>query len=721
MPPKPGHLPVGDSKQALVRGILACLVSALVLAALSGIRFLAPLDDSIYDTLLHTRAGGTEAGAASGIVLITVDEESMAVLNRRWPWPRSIYAQALDRLFAAGVRAVGIDLLFLEASEDSADDESLAAALARHPKVVVAAKFEGMERRFVEGGVSLSGRRLVLPHPRFRPYSRYGIINLELGSGGVVRSFRSTFAHQGESYPSFGGVLHEIAFGVEPRFPAEGSLRIDYRGPPGSFPRFPAYQLLDGTVPDDALRNKVVLLGVTFSDAHDLFPTPFTDRPRPSSGVEVQANILSSIRRGTYPRPVARWLQLVLVLALSLFSGYLILFRSGTAMIASYAAMLVVGGIVAPWLMEHKGVFMDLSYLAIAMPLTFALVSLPMRKPLVLETRVGPYKLLEELGRGGMAVVYRAVHPKTRAEVALKRLLPQYATDADLLQRFLREIELIRGLDHPNIVRIIDAGEVNGQPYYAMEYIKGRTLDEVRKETIRLDQSDVRRIGGAVARALARAHEVGVIHRDVKPSNILLTDTGMPKLADFGVARRLDSPGLTVTGRIVGTPHYIAPELCEGKSPSPASDIYSLGATLYVLLAGRPPFVSKDPSALIAMILSQVPPDIRSLRQEVHPDLADLVMECMRRDPAKRPPDMLSVAARLDPFYTEIAAREQGESGTVAEIADPSAGEAGTQLLGTLPPSGEDPLPNVEESRISAGRRLADGSVFRTDDPEAGG
>ncbi|MFA6716146.1 MAG: serine/threonine-protein kinase, partial [Victivallaceae bacterium] len=192
------------------------------------------------------------------------------------------------------------------------------------------------------------------------------------------------------------------------------------------------------------------------------------------------------------------------------------------------------------------------------------------------------------------------------------------------------------------------------------------------------------KICGAVARALSMAHQSGVIHRDIKPSNIMVTKLGVPKLTDFGIAKSSTSLDLTHTGVIVGTPSFLAPELCEGKTPSALSDIYSFGAALYQLVAGRLPFEGSDFKATLSLVLTAEPADIRSLRHDIDDDMARLIMRCLEKDPAKRPQSMMEVARALDPFYTDIAIKST-TSATVPQFA-----VSGVEAKTTVMKTGED-------------------------------
>jgi len=397
------------------------------------------------------------------------------------------------------------------------------------------------------------------------------------------------------------------------------------------------------------------MIGASFSDAHDFFATPLAVAARPSTGVEIQANILSTMINEQYVTVIALWPQITIILTLVALGGYLAMFRSAYYFWAAFITVTTLIICFSIWMINTQELFFDISYPLLALPLSFFMVMMHMRKPMVLETKVGPYILHEELGRGGMAIVYRATHPKTKEVVALKQMLAQYVGEEDSVGRFIRETEILQQLDHPNIIRIIDAGEVNGCPYYAMELITGTALDRELKDGYRFDLPEVRKICGAVARALALAHQMGIIHRDIKPSNIMVTNLGVPKLTDFGIAKSDSSLDLTQDGIIIGTPGFLAPELCQGGKPSVASDIYSFGATLYRLISGRLPFSGKDFKTTLSMILTVKAQDIRSIRNDIDDKLAHLIMNCLEKDPSKRPKDMLEVAHALDPYYTDIA------------------------------------------------------------------
>ena len=659
-----------DSKRAMVQGLVAMALAALLVGTLAHFRALKRVDDLIYDALL--RQHQSEVANSPRIVLVTIDEESLGAMDT-WPWPRSWHGRIIDYLNDAGATAIGYDILFIESSPDTFEDEVLADALSRRQRVVLAAKIENSVRTFKDGGTTTQTlvHQLVLPNPRFREHAAYGIVNLDLDTGQVVRTYRSAIRFDDQTYPSFTTAVFQAAFNRNPEQSTTAQRYIGYHGAAGTFPSIPAYLILRGDADPEFFRNAIVLVGPTFSDSQDFHAIPlhrtdgmadYVGPANTASGVEVHANILHSLIHDTQYVLVPRWPQALTAVILALLVVYLVMFRSGPVLLV-LVAILAVLTVTASWYMldQHR-LYFDITYPFLAIVCSYVFVSIPMRQPLVLHTKVGPYLLYEELGHGGMAIVYRARHPRSGQIVALKQMLPQYAADEASLKRFVREIELIRELDHPNIIAIVDHGEVDGQPYYAMEFVQGDTLEDIQKEHKTIDGSNVRRYCAGIARALAQAHSVGVIHRDIKPSNIMLTHHGEPKLTDFGIARRLDAPQLTQTGQIVGTPFYMAPELLKGYKAGTKSDIYSLGATMYHLLAGRPPFESDQIQTILTQVLFDVAPHIHRLAPEVDDELAGLVMQCIEKDPDDRPADMAEVAKRLDPFFTGVITIAPGAS-----------------------------------------------------------
>ncbi len=254
-----------------------------------------------------------------------------------------------------------------------------------------------------------------------------------------------------------------------------------------------------------------------------------------------------------------------------------------------------------------------------------------------LPRRVAGYEVLSELGRGGMGVVYRAWQPGLNRVVAVKVVLVGEHASGATLDRFRAEAEAVARLQHPNVVQIYEVGEHDGLPFFSLEYCPGGSLDK-RLAATPLPADEAAALVQGLARGVDAAREAGVIHRDLKPGNVLLDAAGTPKVTDFGLAKRLGEAGHTATGALMGTPSYMAPEQAEGKglAVGPATDVYALGAILYECLTGRPPFkgATLQDTILQVVVGEAVPP--RRLNPRVPADLETVCLKCLEKDPGRR-------------------------------------------------------------------------------------
>jgi serine/threonine protein kinase len=252
----------------------------------------------------------------------------------------------------------------------------------------------------------------------------------------------------------------------------------------------------------------------------------------------------------------------------------------------------------------------------------------------------GRYEIERPLGHGAMAVVDLARDVELDRPVALKRLAENLSRDEELRARFLREGRLAARLAHPNVVRIFDVGEDGGRPFIAMEYVDGETLAELVARTGPLAADEAAGLGVQVCRALAAAHDAGLVHRDVKPQNLLLGSNRLLKLGDFGIAFGLGGTRLTMAGTVLGTAAYLAPEQARGEEVTAAADVYGVGAVLYELLTGRPPRAPASIADLTDATEIAPPPN-------APPALAGIVMRCLAADPGARPRSAAGLAHEL--------------------------------------------------------------------------
>jgi serine/threonine-protein kinase len=296
-------------------------------------------------------------------------------------------------------------------------------------------------------------------------------------------------------------------------------------------------------------------------------------------------------------------------------------------------------------------------------------------------TRVaGRYEIVRPLGHGAMATVDLAHDVELDRPVALKRLAENLARDEDLRRRFVREARLAARLAHPNVVRVFDVGEDEGRPFIAMEYVDGETLADLVARRGPLPASEVASLGRQACAGLAAAHAAGLVHRDVKPQNLLLGTDGVLKLGDFGIAVGHDGTRLTLAGTVLGTVGYLAPEQARGEQVTAAADIYALGAVLYELLTGQPSRSAESLTELSA-IGSFEPPD-PSIRIPGAPaELVAAVASCLAVRPEDRPPSAASLARMLAPVApeAETLALPADPSRRATEIPAPHRGRRGTR------------------------------------------
>jgi tRNA A-37 threonylcarbamoyl transferase component Bud32 len=301
----------------------------------------------------------------------------------------------------------------------------------------------------------------------------------------------------------------------------------------------------------------------------------------------------------------------------------------------------------------------------------------------------GRYRLDAQIGRGGMSTVYRAFDTVLERPVAIKLMHREIAADSDQLERFRREARSVAQLNHAHVVTVIDAGEEpstgggpagEGAPYIVLEYVEGETLKDVIRREGPLEIPQAIAYAIEIARALGAAHERQIVHRDVKPQNVLISVEGGAKITDFGIARTLTEEGLTVAGRVLGTTDYVSPEQALGEPVTGQSDLYSLGVVLYEMLTGDVPFHGDSPVAVAMKHVREDIPDVQQLRPELSAATASVLERAVSKDLAHRYPDAASMVADLEDVLAIETSRSGQATGEVTTVLRTLPGRARRRL-----------------------------------------
>ncbi|MFO1043530.1 MAG: serine/threonine-protein kinase [Planctomycetaceae bacterium] len=282
--------------------------------------------------------------------------------------------------------------------------------------------------------------------------------------------------------------------------------------------------------------------------------------------------------------------------------------------------------------------------------------------------RIGPYLIDRKIGAGGMGTVYVGKHEQSGQIAAIKTLPPSLARDNGFVLRFNREIEALKLLNHPNVVKFYDSGTDDEETYYyAMEYVEGETLSNRLRRDRRIPWKDAIQLAVQVCLGLKHAHDVGVVHRDLKPSNLLIASDGTVKITDFGVAQVFAADQLTITGAVIGTAEFMSPEQVEGRRADRRSDLYSLGAVLYTMLVGQPPFANGTPPEIMQkQRFGRFDPP-RNYVPEIPSWLDDITCQLLEKSPEKRLPDAYVASRRLLEVIKKVELKNSAVPGSDAE------------------------------------------------------
>lgn len=319
-----------------------------------------------------------------------------------------------------------------------------------------------------------------------------------------------------------------------------------------------------------------------------------------------------------------------------------------------------------------------------------------------MRTRLGHYDIVAELGRGGMGVVYKGYEASLNRYVAIKVLADSLAHDESIKQRFLREARSMAALNDPHIIQIYFIGEDEGQTYFVMEFVEGESLGSMLKRDHRLTVEQAAKVIQQTALGLSTAHDRGVIHRDIKPGNLMITSRGSVKIADFGIALSNQdlSSKLTTTGEFVGTPGYLSPEVCLGKPVDQRSDIFSLGIVLFEMLTGKMPFNDESPLGLMLEVVKAEIPDVRELNHDADAQIAAILAKMIAKEPADRYQNCHEL---VDALNRHPLVAKGGPITAQAKISPAAA----TLIGQKTPVSGQTPLPQAPATPLRSTSPLA--------------
>ncbi len=300
------------------------------------------------------------------------------------------------------------------------------------------------------------------------------------------------------------------------------------------------------------------------------------------------------------------------------------------------------------------------------------------------------YEIQEKLGGGGMAIVYKARDTFLNRLVTIKILRPEFTSDEDFIARFRREAQAVASLSHPNIVNIHDVGQEDSIHYLVMEYVRGDNLKNVIKQKGYLDPMEAVRVAVQISEALDHAHQNNIVHRDVKPHNILITTEGRAKLTDFGIAMEATAATITRTDTIMGSVHYLSPEQARGETATPKSDIYAVGILLYEMLTGKQPYSGDSPIAVALKHIQETPPPVDEVNPDVPVELAAVVRRAMEKQPELRYRTAGDLARRL-----ESALEDTGQNTVILPVAGAGTVPAGLQAPGRY----QDKTPGIPKKK----------------------
>ncbi len=677
----------------------AGLLAGLLAVALRGSPPMRGLEQRSIEARFSIRG---DRAPSPRVVVVALDAESLRHLDRP-PVARRFDAELVDNLRRAGASVVAFDFTLEQPSSDRAGDLAIIRALDRTRAAVVSVATVRRGAR-----TELLAGRMPFDATRVRP----GSTSLRRDSDGAIRRFPVALG----GVPSLPAVAAALYHGRAHAESAPESALIDFAGTATTVPALPFIDVLDGKFESRLVRGKVVVIGPTAPALQDLHETAVGGAPM--SGPEIHANAIATALADYPLRAMGSNAGAALLLALGglvplLLSRRVLRGRVGTwSVVAAGAAALGAWTAGAQWSFA-SGIVVDYSAGVLAILGTCAgaggMVSLLGRRErrelralfashspdvvrrvldqsmdepagLARTEVIAGYTIEAVIGRGGMGVVYRASQRHPSRAVALKLILPDHALQEDFRARFERESRIVSSLGHPNVIPVYDAGNDDGLLFIAMLLVEGLDLARMLKSTGPMDLRTVATVVGQVAGALDAAHAGRLVHRDVKPANILVT-TGRPLhayLTDFGVARHVDgSDAVTRPGGLVGTIDYLAPEIIDRRPASAASDVYALAAVLYECVTGAVAFDRPSVAAKLVAHAQAPPPSASAGRRGCPVALDAVVARGLAKDPDDRYPTATALADAASEALGFARWTDQAAQATTSPPEDP---EAATRL-----------------------------------------
>jgi CHASE2 domain-containing sensor protein len=682
-------------KPALLLGVAICAAALAVLGHHH--QLLRRPEQLAVDARFQIR--GTDRALTRGMVVVGIDDATFTAFQRQhlhaqWPFPRRYEARVIDRLRRDGARVIALDIQFTEPT-DPIDDNALIRSVGRAGNVVLSTTEVGSH-----GATNVLGGDAVLR----RIGARAGETSLVPDSDGTIRNTQYSIL----GLPTFGVAVAEAAMGRRVSESSFGGARtpvpIDYAGPTGTVPAISFSRVYDGDFAPGTFRGRIVVVGAASSTLQDEHRTP-TSGGTDMSGPELLANAAATVLHGVPLRFAANHVTDLLIVGLALAicaagiwtgtAGVAILgvvllalwsvaaqvaFESGTILDFSDPAaslVLATGGamVVGMWADGRERRRLRAQFAAGSEKLVAEVLHGSGSRPLEPTAIIGGYRLEDIVGRGGMGVVYRATQLALDRPVAVKLIATDRAQDPAFRERFTLESRAAAAIEHVNVIPVYEAGEDDGLLFIAMRLVDGIDLAHLLSEVQTLEPERAASIIGQLAGALDAAHGRGLVHRDVKPANALLTfdEPEHVYLTDFGLARHIGSgAGLTRADAWIGTLDYMAPEQLTGGEVSGAADTYALAGVLYQCLTGEVPFPRDNEAAKLWAHVNAPPPAPSRLRPDLPAQIDAVIARGMAKEPSARFATATDLARAAAEALQVTAARPSAWAGDTGAAAAPA-------------------------------------------------